>query len=332
MARIHRISGSTQYLINGTWPVQGKKLTSLEEIQHFYNNHEGILAETKTKTSRQYDEIILGLGIDEVRLDRQLQDNIARTTIAVDASIHELEMKSIHEPGFFSRTICRVRYWIAVALRNRHINNPHSGISHELDDVRNRKRQQMITKESHIQRECYNITRSYEFLKEHETFLAGAQGEEEVIGALASLPDDYHVLNDVNLRFSRAIHWKKANEYIKTCQIDHIVAGPTGIFLLETKNWNSSRIEKDSGKVLHQVQRAGLALWYYLKDYYGKRDQPQIWKVVVSLNGSAAGRKLDKYTDIITPYQLCRHILKREKTMSGEAVEKFVKIIERAKY
>ena len=331
MARIHRISGSTQYLINGIWPVLGKNLTSLEEIQHFYNNHEGILAETKTTVARQHDEIILRLGTDEVRLDRQLQDSIARTTTEVDASIDELERKSLQEPGFFSRTGCRVRYWIAVALRTRHIHNPHSGIVNELDDVRNRKRHQMITKESHIQRECYNITRSYEFLKEHETFLAGALGEEEVIGALASLPDDYHVLNDVNLRFSRAIHWRKADEYIKTCQIDHIVAGPTGIFLLETKNWNQSRIEQDSGKVLHQVQRAGLALWYFTKDYYGNRDQPQIWKIVVSLNGSTAGRKLDKYTDIITPYQLCRHIMKREKTLSDEAVHKFVRIVEGAR-
>lgn len=331
MARIHRISGSTQYLINGTSPVQGKKLTTLEEIQHFYNHHERILTETRTTIARHHDEIILGLGTEEVRLDRQLQDNIASTTTEVDAIIHDLERKSTQESRFFSRTGCRMRYWIAVALRNRHIHGPSFGIANELDSVRNRKRQQIITKESHIQRECYNITHSYEFLKEHETFLAGAVGEEEVIGALASLPDDYHILNDVNLRFSRAIHWRKADEYIKTCQIDHIVAGPTDIFLLETKNWNSSRIEQDSGKVLHQVQRAGLALWYYTKDYYGKRDQPQIWKVVVSLNSSAAGRKLDKYTDIITPYQLCRHIMKHEKTLSDDAVDKFVKIIERAR-
>jgi hypothetical protein len=331
MARIYRISGSTQYLINGTWPVQGKKLTSLEEIQHFYNNHEGILAETKTTIARQYDEIILGLGDDEVRLDRQLQDNIARTTTDVDAVIHELERKSMHEPGLFSRTGCRVRYWIAVALRNRHIHNPHSGMANELDRVRNRKRQQMITKESHIQRECNNIIHSYEFLKENETFLIGAQGEEAVIEALAHLPDEYHILNDVNLRFSRAIHWSKANEYIKTCQIDHIVAGPTGIFLLETKNWNPSKIEQDSEKLLHQVQRAGLALWYYTKDYYGKKDRPKIWNVVVSLNGSPAGRKLNKYTDVITPYQLCRHIMNRDKTLPDGEVDKFVKIILRAR-
>ena len=35
MAHIHRISGSTQHLINGTRPIQGKKLATLDEIQHF---------------------------------------------------------------------------------------------------------------------------------------------------------------------------------------------------------------------------------------------------------------------------------------------------------
>jgi hypothetical protein len=331
MAQIHRISGSTKYLINGTCRVRGKKFETLQEIQQFYDHHEQILAEIKEEISRQQDQLILDLTNEEIRLDRQLQEAIARQTREVDNTIHEFSLKSTLVPGFLIRTGYRLRYWIALALRNSHIHGPCSGISNNLYNVRGRKNNTIHTKQTVIQQECYNIERSYEFLKTNESFLIGAHGEEEVISQLSFLPDEYHVLNDVNLRFDRAVHWRKNNEYIKTCQIDHIVAGPTGIFLLETKNWKSSDIEIKSDKLIHQVQRAGIALWYYTKDYYhGKNEQPKFRSVVISLNGTTAGRKLNQYIDVITPYQACKYIANRETILSEEAVKKIVKILSRS--
>lgn len=331
MAQIHSISGSTKYLINGTSRVRGKKFETLQEIQQFYDHHEQILADTKEEITRQQDQLIQDLTNEEVRLDHQLQEAIARQTREVDNAIYELNQKSNLEPGFLSRAGYRLRYWIARVLRNSHIHDPCSGLSSNLYNVRSRKTNTINMKQVVIQRECYNIEYSYEFLKTNESFLIGAQGEEVVISQLSFLPDEYHVINDVNLRFDRAVHWRKMDEYIKTCQIDHIVAGPTGIFLLETKNWKSADIEIKSDKLVHQVQRAGLALWYYTKDYYNKRsDQPKIRSVIISLNGRSAGRKLNPYIDVITPYQTYKYIANREKILSEDAVNKFVKIISRS--
>ncbi|NVM56320.1 MAG: NERD domain-containing protein [Candidatus Helarchaeota archaeon] len=36
--------------------------------------------------------------------------------------------------------------------------------------------------------------------------------------------------------------WKD-NEYVKSCQIDHVVIGRNGIFLIETKNWNPATLQ-----------------------------------------------------------------------------------------
>lgn len=330
MAQIHRISGSTKYLIDGTGRVRGKKFENLKAIQQFYDHHQQILADTKEEITRQQDQLIQDLTNEEVRLDCQLQETIARQTREVDNTIHELNQKSTFEPGFLTRTGYRLQYWIARALRNSHIYGSCSEISNNLYNVRSRKNNTIHTKQTVIQQECYNIERSYDFLKTNESFLIGALGEEEVISQLSFLPDEYHVLNDVNLRFDRAIHWRKYNEYIKTCQIDHIVAGPTGIFLLETKNWKASDIEIKSDKLVHQVQRAGLALWYYTKDnYHGKNEQPQFRSVVISLNGTSSVRKLNPYIDVITPYQACKYIANRETILSEEAVNKFVKNLSR---
>ncbi len=48
MATIHGKSGSTQYLLKGMKPINGKYFSTLAEMQHFYTHYEEILAETET--------------------------------------------------------------------------------------------------------------------------------------------------------------------------------------------------------------------------------------------------------------------------------------------
>jgi hypothetical protein len=62
MAQIHGISGSTQYLLKGTKPINGKYFTTLDEMQHFYAHYEEILADTQTTVARKQDEKILSLS------------------------------------------------------------------------------------------------------------------------------------------------------------------------------------------------------------------------------------------------------------------------------
>jgi hypothetical protein len=56
---------------------------------------------------------------------------------------------------------------------------------------------------------------------------AGIDGEREAARSLASLPDDYVVLHELRLPGDDG-----------RCEIDHIVLGPTGLFVLETKRWS----------------------------------------------------------------------------------------------
>lgn len=64
-----------------------------------------------------------------------------------------------------------------------------------------------------------------------ERFFVGAKGEERVSNILASLPDRYHVFNDF---VALGTH------------VDHVVAGPAGVFAIETKFWRGKvTIEDD---------------------------------------------------------------------------------------
>lgn len=66
----------------------------------------------------------------------------------------------------------------------------------------------------------------YYFLRKYRIYRGGWEGEKQVIKLLDNkLSDDYILLNDLYLRGGGG-------------DIDHVVLGPNGIFVLETKNWN----------------------------------------------------------------------------------------------
>lgn len=74
-------------------------------------------------------------------------------------------------------------------------------------------------------------------LKESRNWYRGATGEQLVGADLESLPDDYHVFHDLRASVNIAEN------------IDHMVIGPTGIFVVETKNWKGTVTAKNGGLV-----------------------------------------------------------------------------------
>ncbi len=71
-------------------------------------------------------------------------------------------------------------------------------------------------------------------LRHAERFFKGARGEERVSGVLTKLSDSYHVFNDF---VAGGTH------------IDHVVAGPAGVFAVETKYWRGD-VTVEDGHVL----------------------------------------------------------------------------------
>ena len=67
-----------------------------------------------------------------------------------------------------------------------------------------------------------------------ESFFRGARGEELVAKVLVDLPDAYHVFHDFVMGGTH---------------VDHVVAGPIGVFSIETKNWRG-RVEIVEGHIL----------------------------------------------------------------------------------
>jgi hypothetical protein len=95
----------------------------------------------------------------------------------------------------------------------------------------------------------------------------GALGEQKVVKELEKLSNDNILINDFRYQFGPPIYNRKENDPIKSIQIDHILIAPSGIFLIETKNWSQQSLENRSlHSPVHQIKRTNFALYKILKD------------------------------------------------------------------
>lgn len=99
------------------------------------------------------------------------------------------------------------------------------------------------------------------------TSILGALGEHKVVKELENLSDEYFLLNDFSLSFPTAIYNRKENDYIKSIQIDHILVSPSGIFLIETKNWSEKSLNNLSLRSpVQQIKRTSFVLFKMLTE------------------------------------------------------------------
>jgi hypothetical protein len=93
----------------------------------------------------------------------------------------------------------------------------------------------------------------------------GAIGEHKVVKELENLSDDNILINDFSLSFHPAIYNRQENDYIKSIQIDHLLITPSGIFLIETKNWSEKSLaSSDLRSPVQQIKRTNFALFKIL--------------------------------------------------------------------
>lgn len=111
------------------------------------------------------------------------------------------------------------------------------------------------------------INRTVSILKELNPLFYGVLGELKAVDELSELPKTYHIINDFQRTFRPPIFNRDENDHIYRIQADHIVVGPTGVYLIETKNWSrSSLVDLDLFSPVKQLKRTGFALFVYLNN------------------------------------------------------------------
>lgn len=169
----------------------------------------------------------------------------------------------------------------------------------------------------------------YFYLRKYRIYSGGWTGEKQVAKLLNSkLNDDYYLLNDLYLRDGGG-------------DIDHVVLGPNGVFVLETKNWSGSiscngddwrRAGKRnfSGSPSRQVKRNAAKIKHIIDNSPNLRPLG-IWVegIVVFTNNYAALHlnnptvpilKLPQLTNYITAYRSSRSYSREQLEAVGKEI------------
>ena len=107
---------------------------------------------------------------------------------------------------------------------------------------------------------------------------------------------------------------------MKSCKIDHVVVGPPGIFLIETKNWSAQTLARAKFTPHMQIERAGYIFFIHMINKF-RRKLPT-YQIV------ATYRKLPEipysYVNQMTIRDIVNFILQKRDTLTTAEIQKIV--------
>ena len=278
MAQIYRQVGSLTQLIDELAREGIGAFRTMDEIRSFRNNCRNSL----NRIRERYREILRREVADleskgrelSWRLDEKIQErdyclrNELRELRGMLAGDEERNML-LRWVFFFRKKRLTKRKKLLENSFDEESRRPFGKEFAEINDIRvqieDRKNNAEDWIERYSARDIEKEKRSLGVLRKHKYLFYGAEGEERVTRALSELPDTFTVINDYWLEFSQPIYDRNNNDRILSIQIDHLVVGPTGLYLVETKNWSQDSVgNPELFSPIKQLRRNNFAIFVLL--------------------------------------------------------------------
>ncbi len=215
----------------------------------------------------------------DIAIETQRQQTEQILTDEIDKLKQQLNILISNTPrNFFQKITTDLRHWnYKRKIKNKEKefdSNVKTTVNHLIDNYqRKSNRYKFITSnfDEAVKQSSHHslseLERKKAIIDSLNSFIYGALGEQKVVKALENLSDDFFLINDFSVSFSPAIYNRQENDYIKSVQIDHILVGPSGIFLIETKNWSEKSLENISLRSpVQQIRRTSFVLFKLLNN------------------------------------------------------------------
>ena len=257
---------------------------SIREIEDFKRNYESIKEEILAQARVNIQKEIAQKSSELEKSESELKAQVSKEEAEVKSNIHRLESKVSDLSGrlkgqnFLRRLFITIARWQQesklrqlrsnrdqiiikrTSLIRQKVKNLHSQV-----DFLNENTEKIISER--CENDLSELNRTKQAISDLRTIIAGAKGEYAVEQELKKLPDNFYVINDYRLNFTRPIINKKNGDKIFSIQIDHLVVSPGGIFLLETKNWSNRSIRSlNLRSPIDQIQRSSYALFVFINN------------------------------------------------------------------
>ena len=253
---------------------------SIKEVQDFKKNFKSIkndlqqqAASDLTQEIKEKQESLKG---NEKLLSDRKQEillKLQEQELKISSSLNKLKSRDHKNKNLLLRIFLSLRIQTK-SIHLAYIRNNHERFiarkTKKIQSENNRKAveiKHLIENEheivkSRIQGELNELNRTYGVINELGTIIAGAIGEGKVEKQLRKLSNSFYILNDYSVKFNPPLLNSQTNEKIFSIQIDHVVIGPTGIFIIETKNWSQRSVQSLSLRSpIQQIQRSSYALF-----------------------------------------------------------------------
>lgn len=256
---------------------------SLKEVMDFQKSyptlrqqvifkHEKLIEEEKNALNSELQQLDESIEIQKQQTEQRLRSEIDKLRQQLNFTTNDISI------NLFQKLVNTLRQWsLKRLLRIKEYNFDIEVIKSidNLADIRHSKskRFQFITSqvkkavEESAQTTLWEIEKKKSVIDSSNSYIYGALGEQKVVKTLEALSDEYFLINDFSISFTPAIYNRQDDDYIKSIQIDHVLIAPSGLFLIETKNWSEKSLENLSLRSpVQQIRRTSFVLFKMLNN------------------------------------------------------------------
>ena len=240
--------------------------------QKIISHHENLIEQEKNMLHMDLQQLDTAIETQRLQSEKKLTDEI-------DKLKQQLNISTTYTPtNVFKRLTKYLIQWNCtrkIKYKERNYDSEVQRSINKLVDIqqdKNNRYQFIISRSSDAvkqssQHPLSELERKKATIDELSSFIYGALGEQKVAKTLEALSDEHFLINDFAVSFSTAIYNRQENDYIKSIQIDHVLVSPSGIFLIETKNWSEKSLENLSLRSpVQQIKRTSFVLFKLLNN------------------------------------------------------------------
>lgn len=277
-ARIYGQSGALKDLLR---KIDAPKIQTLEDVLQFRKNY-AVVCQTKVNDSVAQVKLQITKMMAEMNQLILQRDGANKSkSEELNKTISHLEGKLTHpyqQRNLFANFYYKVKRW-TWNKKIKYFKNNFQAILHGVtkdydkritgidNKIKYTENNVQIVAKDNISSELRRLHDLSKTIETEKYLIYGAIGETNVITELKKLPKTYQVINDFRRNFYPPIYNRAEDDRIYSIQIDHLVVGPTGIFIIETKYWSNKSISNDVlFSPVKQVKRSGFALFVLLND------------------------------------------------------------------
>lgn len=344
MAQIH---GTIQSLKSLKSELRSKGVTrfsSVREINSFLSNFNRevntVLDDEAEQLEKEYNEVSERLEVNKERYSERVELESVRIANRISDLKAKLQVIQLGKMNYLSKILSWLKLQLVKQKLKYLIKNEAKIIASAVKDISKQieedenfineyksSKKDLVKSRSETKISRLEYTRSV--LEGASNLISGAIGENLVVKEIKKLSDEYVLINDFNLKFSKPIYYKEQNQRIYSIQVDHLLISKAGIFIIETKNWSKSSVESLSLRSpIEQIRRSSFALFIYIskniklnRHHWGEQRVP-IWNLIVMINNKPKGKF--KHVSVMLLSELNAYLNYFEPVLTDKQVAKIV--------